>query len=40
MTAVERSARHPRFQAEADMGVVKLMELASRMDKVGVAVTG
>src|SRR5438309_7709447 len=39
MTAGERSARHPRLQAEADMGVVKLFELASRMDKAGVAVT-
>src|SRR5579872_7627154 len=39
MTAGERSARHSRLQAEANMGVLKLFELASRMDKMGVAVT-
>jgi uncharacterized membrane protein YkgB len=39
MTAGERSARQPRLKAEANVGVLKLFELASRMDKVGVAVT-
>jgi uncharacterized membrane protein YkgB len=39
MTAGEQTTRHFRLQAEADMGVLKLFELASRMDKVGVAVT-
>src|SRR5579885_1543778 len=39
MAAGERSARPSRLQAEEDTRVLKLFELASRMDKVGVAVT-
>src|SRR5438445_2497228 len=39
MRAGEQTTRHSRLQAETDMGVLKLFELASRMDKVGVAVT-
>jgi uncharacterized membrane protein YkgB len=35
----ELLTRHTRLQAEENMGVLKLFELASRMDKVGVAVT-
>src|SRR5947209_19271631 len=39
MTAGEQATRHSRLQAEANMGVLKLFELASRMNRVGVTVT-